>query len=482
VIARRIRFGMAVAWGLALLGAPAAWAGTPGHWTQFTDATASNIDEVSLARTADGVLHAAWSRPTPSNPGSGRDLLDVPISPAGAVGAPGVIASNWATLENPSLVATGGQGLYLFEGGTRTTNADEPLANLALFASTDDGQSWTIYPSDLTKTGAAYGSNVAAALGSDGTPFETWGSSSCLCVHRGIQQSTPNYDFQQGLGDYGYEPGIALDPATGQLVVAWYSNGTGHDGVYAAVVNQATGELGGAQTQMDGTSTLLDGPFSGRTPIAARPGGGLYVAYEAGYPSHTKVLLWRVGSSTSQLIAQSPAEVRSVGLASSPDARLWAFWSARNAAGSPIVYVRRSNSEATDWGATVVVKPPAGAESSWNLVGNSQPDRLDLVGSFSLGTSSTAASWHTQVLPGLTLTASKTHLNTGPTAQKVTFSVLDAGTPLKGAHVHVGSASGTTNAKGKVRLALGPFAHRTHLAADASAPGYVGASTRISVK
>ena len=481
-MARLVSWGCVLVLALALLGSPAAWAGTPGQWTRITDMTASDIDESSLARTADGILHAAWSRPTPTNPGGGRDLLDVPISPSGSVGSPGVVASNWATMANPSLVATGGQGLYLFLGGTRTINPGETVANLALFTSTDGGQTWTLYPSDLTNTGAAYSSNVAAALGSDGTPFETWGSSSCLCVHRGIQQTTPNSDFQQGLGDFGYEPGIALDPSTGQLVVAWYSNGTGHDGVYAGMVDQGTGALSGAQIPMPGTSTLLDGPFGGRTPIAARPGGGLYVAYEGNYPTHTQLLLWRVGSSSSALIAQSSAGVRSVGVAASPTGAMWVFWSARSSSGSPIVYARRSNPQVSSWGATVVVKPPAGAESSWNLVGNSQPDRLDLVGSFSLGTSTTAASWHTQVLPGLSLTASKTQLHTGAKAQKVTFTVLDAGTPVKGAHVHAGSASGHTSASGKVTLSLGPFAHRTHLTAAASDANYVGATVRLSVK
>jgi hypothetical protein len=469
--------------GLALLGAPPALAGTPGHWTRITDMTARNIDEVTLARTSDGVLHAAWSRPTPSNPGGGRDLLTLPISSAGTAGAPVVVASNWATMENPSLVPTGGMGLDLFEGAMRSTNFDETVANLALFTSTDGGQNWALDPLDVTKTGAAYSSNVAAALGSDGTPFETWGSSSCLCVHKGISSATGNTDFQQGLGDFGYEPGIALDPATGQLVVAWYSNGTGHDGVYTAQVDQTTGGLAGPQLPMPGTSDLLDGPFSGRTPIVARPGGGVYVAYEAGYPSHTKVLLWRVGSASSLVLAQNPAEVHSVGVASTPTGRLWVFWTARDHRGRPIVYARRSDPQATVWGTTVAVEPPAGATTSWNLVASGQADLLDLVGSFSLGSSSLAASWHTQVLPGLTLSASRTRLraHTGQ-AQRVTFFVSDAGAPVKGATVRVGSVKGKTNSKGKVKLLLGPFAHRGSRLAAARLSGYVGTGIVLKIR
>ncbi|HWF36645.1 MAG TPA: hypothetical protein VG295_14795 [Solirubrobacteraceae bacterium] len=479
----RTRGVLAIAVVFVLAGGSVARAGTPGHWTRLTDMTASNIDEVSLARTADGVLHAAWTGPTPATPSSGRDVLVSAISPTGGVGTASVVQSDWATMANPSLVASGGNGLYLFLGATRSINPGETISNLALLASSDGGATWSLDPADVTTTGAAYTSDVSAALGVDGTPFVAWGSASCLCVHRGISPATANSDFQQGLGNYGYEAGIALDPSAARPVVAWYSNGTGHNGVYAAPVDPSTGALAGPQMQMPGTADLADGPFSGRTQVLARPGGGVYVAYEGGYPSHTRVLLWRVGDTTSSLLAQNPRQVRSVGVASTPTGRLWIFWSAQSSSGSPIVYARRSNPTASTWGATVVVKPPTGASTSWNLVGNGQASRLDLVGSFSSGASSTAASYHTQLLPGLSLTASPSRLHVRTArAQKVTFSVSDAGSAVSGVKVRVGSASGTTNAKGKVTLKLGPFAHRRQLLVRATQGNYTAASVSLSVK
>jgi len=466
---------------LVLAGASAATAGTPGHWTQVTNLTAHNMDEVSVARTPDGNLHAVWERPTPANPRSGRDLLQRSISPGGAEGTPVVIESNWASIENPAVVATGGSGLDVFVGAIRSTDTSDPIGNLAFASSADGGASWTLDPADVTTTGAASASNVAAALGSDGTPFITWGSSSCLCVHRGTAQ-TPNADFQQGLGDFGYEPGIALDPASGRLVAAWYSNGTGHNGVYAAAVDQASGARIGTPMQMPGTSDLGDGPFNGRAPIVSRAGGGLYVAYEGAYPVHSKVLLWRVGATSSTLLGKSAYGVRSVGVASTPTGRLWVYWTAQSSSGSPIVYARRSNLQATTWGPAIALSPPAGADSSWNLVGNGQAGRLDLLGSFTVGSSS-IGTFHTQVLPGLALSASPTHLNVGAAnPQNDTFLVSDAGSPLAGALVQVGSKHGTTNGNGKVTLALGPFAHKTHLKAKASRSGYVGASLALTVK
>ena len=466
-----------------VIGAPTASAGTVGHWTRITDNTGRITDEVSVARTSSDVLHVAWTRPTPAHLSSGRDLLERSISIKGKVGPPVVVADDWATLANPAIVASGPTALEIFDGATHTTNPGEPNANLSMFTSTDGGASWGQPPPDLTTTGAAAGSDAAAALGAGNTPFVTWGSSSCLCVLRVTTPPATNVDFQQGLGHFGYEPGLAVDRASARAVVAWYSNGTGHKGVYAATIDQSSGARIGSPTRMPGTSNLLNGPFNGRTPIVARPGGGIYVAYEGGYPSQNKVLLWRVAAGHSMLMATRSSGVRSVGLASTPSGRLWVFWSAQSASGKTLVFARRSNPSATAWGRTVDVPAPSGATSSWNLVGDGQTGRLDLLGSFSLHNSNGAATWHTQLLPGLSFVATPTVLPVhAKHAKKVTFVVTDAGSPVSGVHVHVGQVTGTTNGQGKVTLKLGPFAHKTHLQARASLHGYVEATLVLKVK
>ncbi len=466
-----------------LLGVPTASAGTVGRWTRITDPTGGNIDEVSVARTANGVLHVAWTRPTPRHPNSGRDLIVRPISIKGQAGPPVVLASNWATLANPAIVVSGTTGLDVFDGATRSTSPTESIRNLTMFSSTDGGATWGPPSGDLTATGAAAGSDMAAALGAGGTPFVAWGSSSCLCVLRVTTPAAANVNFQQGLGDFGYEPGMAVDRASDEAVVAWYSNGTGRKGVYAAKIDQSSGARVGSPLRMPGTSNLPNGPFSGRTPIAARPGGGVYVAYEGGYPTQSKVLLWRVGTAHSTLMATRSTGVRSIGVASTPSGRLWVFWSGQSASGKTLAFAKRSNTRASAWGKTVDVPAPSGATASWNLVGDGQTGRLDLFGSFSLHNSSSAATWHTQLLPGLSFRAAPNALPVHTRhARKVTFVVTDAGLPVSGAHVRVGKVTGTTNGQGKVTLKLGPFAHRTHLHAKASLHGYVEATLVLKVK
>ena len=66
---------------VAALAAPSAHA---APWARVTTPDGASTDQVGLARTADGVLHLAWHHPTGPNT---VDLLHTVISPAGKVGA-----------------------------------------------------------------------------------------------------------------------------------------------------------------------------------------------------------------------------------------------------------------------------------------------------------------------------------------------------------------------------------------------------------
>ena len=137
-----------------LAGGASAGARSPGSWTQITGTDQGNTSEVSLARTADGVLHVAWSRPDPAHPGSEADLLDRHISAAGKVGPDSVIEAGWVDLQNPALVSIGSDGLDLFVGATRSLKHTETISNLAFLTSSDGGGKWTLQPGDVTSKGA----------------------------------------------------------------------------------------------------------------------------------------------------------------------------------------------------------------------------------------------------------------------------------------------------------------------------------------
>jgi hypothetical protein len=454
----------------ALVAAPPA---TAAGWKQVTASNGSNIDQVGLLRTADGVLHVAWHHRTGPNT---EDLLHTAIAPNGAVGATVPIASGWTGFENPALVAVPG-GIRAFFGAIRSIDPNETNNDLNTALSGDGGASWALQTGSIVPVGGqAYGSPVAATTLPDGTPLQAWAGTLGTWVHAGLSPATPSHDYQAPLGHYGYDTGLASD-AAGQTVMAWYSNATGHLGVFAQGV-AADGSPVGAPANMSSTSNMAVGMI-GRTPIVARRGGGIYVAYATGYPTINRVRLWRVGTSSARLIAAASANnTATATLAAAPDGRLWVAWK-DTIGGKPHVYVRRSNKAATAFGAVVDAGQPKGGASGYRLDASATATALDVFGLFAIGTGSTTATYYRRVLPGLTLTALPSQLRRGA-AKEVSFTVVDAGDPVAHAKVRAGGASGTTNTKGKVALRI-PARTRS-LLATASASGYAPGELRLRVR
>lgn len=460
-----------------LLAAPAAQAGTPGKWTQLGDANLRNIDQVTLARTPDGVLHAVWTIPAPNN----DTLVHSAIQPNGTASAPNVIQTGWAGITPvPDLLATP-SGLSVFFGGIRTINQGETNDNLNLATAGPDGASWSLVPGNIVKGDSAYASDIGAALLTDGTPIQSWGGTgSGVFVHRGLDQNTPNFPVQGQLGGCcGYSPDIGVDTKNGSAFVVWYSNATDKLGVFAQSLDPATGTPTGAPAQMPGSTTLFNGAQESsqmlqRTPVAARAGGGVYVAYPGGYPATTQVRLWRIADSKSAVLATSPGD-HIASIAADSEGRLWVFWVERQ---TTQVFARRSNRTATKFGPAVKVKAPAGQQSAFKIDGDAQAGTLDVVVLFG-DSSGNQAQWHTQFLPGLDLAASPAKIKGGKSTA-VEFTVTDPD-PVKGAKVSAAGKSATTDAKGHATLDLGPT-KKKKLTATVKKTGYSSGSTTLKVK
>jgi hypothetical protein len=440
-------------------------------WRQITAGNGGNTDQVALLRTADDVLHVAWVRHSAPN---SDDLLHTAISAGGNVGATSPIQTGWAGIENPALVSGPG-GIRAFFGGIRTTNFGETNQELNTALSPNGGASWALQIGSVVPGDAqAYGSSVSATSLPDGTPLEAWSGTLGTWVHSGLTPATPNHDYEGPLGHYGYDVGIASDPG-GNAMIAWYSNATGHLGVWAQGVAHDGSPLGSA-TNMPATSNMAIGMI-GRTPIVARAGGGFYVGYATGYPALNTIRLWRVGGPTKVIAKAGRIGNSTVTLAGDPSGRLWIAWT-NTVGSSPHVFVRRSNRSSRIFGAVVDAGRARNGSSIYKLDASATRSALDLFANTSIGVSSTTSTWYTRVLPGLTLVATPARLHRGK-ATKVTFRVLDAGDPVAGARVRVGSQAGTTNAKGRVTLSI--VGRSASVAARASAKGYVGAAARVRV-
>jgi hypothetical protein len=131
------------------------------------------------------------------------------------------------------------------------------------------------------------------------------------------------------------------------------------------------------------------------------------------------------------------------------------------------LFATRSNKAATRFGPRVRIKPPGGTSAVWKLKGEGTRGRLDLLAAVSTGSS--LATWHTQVLPPLSMGAKKR-------ATSVTFTVSDAGDPVSGAAVTYAGKTLATNAEGQ---ATAPLATRKTKATVGKA-GYHGASVSVT--
>ncbi|MDQ3981630.1 MAG: hypothetical protein M3271_02995 [Actinomycetota bacterium] len=471
-----------------LVAAPSASGGTPGRWTKIGNPSA-NFAQPGLARTSDGTLHAVWVRSTPSN-AAADDLVHTAIAPDGTVGSTDVAQSGWASMwPVPDLIPTSDGGLRAFWGGIRSTSSGETNTNISTASAPAAGSPWTLQSGDVSEGAGGSASSIGAALAADGTPLIAWATSGGGFVHRGLDPSTPNFEFDTpGNGCCAYDPGLVTDHATGEMWVAWYSNQTGAEGVWVQEIDPASGQAVGAPTRMPGSFTMYNGAEESsqeiqRTPVAAREGGGVYVAYSSGYPATLRILLWKVGTSTPLVIARHGSnELSDPTVAADPNGRLWVAWSQRNAAGETVTFARRSNPAGTRFGATVRAQPPDLGDCNflYTLTADAQSGLLDVVGNFADGCSGgRVAFWHTQMRPGLTLTANP---RTFTRKAKVVFTVTDAGEPVQGARIAVAGKSATTDAAGKAEISLGPYSSPRRLAAKATRAGYRPASATLRVR
>ena len=396
-------------------------------------------DQVSLARTSDGVLHVGWFH-------AGYDVFQTPVSAAGGVGAAVPIVSGWASAGNPVLVAQGA-ALTAFWPGSPTLVTGDPQAGIDMATSADGGRTWAVGPRAISSDGFA---SSPAAVAAAGTFLQAFYTGSETVVHAGLDPAV------RAAGGYGGGTNQALAAsAAGEAMVAWCTTG----GVFVQAVTAATGAPAGPASNMPATGYC---DAAARTQLVARVRGGFVVA--APDATRRKVLVWPVGSGSAVTLAGGSSFKQQVALAATPDGRLWAGWQDSDTAKAVF---RRSNKTATKWGAAVPVTLPPGRIFQLNL--DARLDRVDAVirteseaGIVGLATD--------QIRPGLTLVAS------GGTRQS--FRVLDAGDPIAGARIKVAGRSLTTNAKGRATADLKPGRYT----ATASKRGYVNATTRVRAR
>jgi hypothetical protein len=430
-------------------------AGSPGTWTRVTDTGGQNIDEVGLARTADGVLHVVWPKRSGKHAG---EIWHTPVSRIGRVGTATAATARWDAVDNPDLVVLPNGSLRLFFAGLGTTFAQGGIQSASAPAS---GAPWTPQGSRVSASVGA-GGPVGATTLSDGTPIFTWASGTDLFVHVGLSSGSPDLDLGPSPRCCFYLPNVERDRASGQVVIAFHSLVSGEPGIFVQTIRPALGQRRLVPSSLTKGNFL---PPDQRTPLVARSAGGIYVAFCKGYPTCRSVRLWKVGSAK-PLTEATGGTIEDVNASPGPAGRIWVMWQDR---ATKRVFARRSNRAATRFGPLTVIKPPPGTTSIWKVDGEGSRGTLDLLVSISTS-GSLATTWHTQVRPRLSLRCKGGKI--------VACTVTDAGDPVAGAKVKIGSKKLVSNSHGKVAANVPPGL----LTVVAAKGGYKGASARVRSK
>jgi hypothetical protein len=375
----------------AAISLSAASAARAADWERITSASSgTRSGEVSLLRTAEGTLHVAWVSSTASY----RHRLDHrPIAPDGSVGTRATITEDWLEMSDPALTA-GPDGLRVLFGGLHTAHPDEINTELNTAVSVDGGFTWGLQDGSIVHSGTdATDAPVGAAAQADGVPLAAWASDRGTWTHRGLDPTAGLLNLQAPLGGEGTRPGVASVGA--RTVVAWYSDGT-ERGVYAQEM-LPTGLPAGAAMRMPGTEGTRSA-MPGRTPVAARVGGKVFVVYATGSGSTRRIMLWSVGSSSARTIARaSRGAVAAV--AADAAGRLWVAWTTRSD-GRDRVMARRSDAKATRFGDVVDAgRPPSGSVARTLDISAAGGD-LDVLAGYSARDSTRASTWYTRVQAG----------------------------------------------------------------------------------
>ncbi len=393
-----------------------------------------------MARTKDGVLHVLWRKQ--ALPGQ-EEVRHTPISTTGAVGATTTATNGFASVGNPAVVVMPDGSMRIFFAGLTGSAGGRNGVQSAIASAGAEASPWTLTGARVSSTQSAVPDGVGAAVKPDGTPAFTYAYSFVVGYHTGLDSSQSDLDLLPENKCCGYVPNVVFE-ANGNGYVAWYSNVEGEVGTY---VQQVTPTLGTKELVPESSTDGKAIAPSQRTPIVARPGGGVYVAYCSGYPTCTRVLVWKVGTTTPIEIATGE-DIEAVTMSSTPDGRLWVLW---EDAAATSLYASRTDETGTEPGAPVPFAAPVGTDTVWKLTGDATDDSLDVLASVTVKTATATelATWHSSVLPGLAVAVKSSK-------GKAVYTVTDAGEPVSGVKITAGKKTLTTDKAGKATGAKAP--------------------------
>ncbi|GAA1911373.1 hypothetical protein [Nocardioides hwasunensis] len=420
-----------------------------GGWTKVSTGPVDTLSEITLQRTADGVLHAVYQQDV----GTDAAYEHSTLATSGKVTGHSNVLGTWgALIDNPVLMTTAAGGLRLMFSGLQDTNTANFFSHGYAYDTVSDasGTAWSLQPHALTKFGAAYsGYGNGATTLANGTPVTAGTLNSDIAVRVGAIETTDQGVVSAAADDAVYTAsGCCLYDTTlvnsGDTVwMAWYANGSTADnnGIFVRQVYPTAGPVLKAPGSSTGTDSLA---ADQRVAMVARPhGGGVVVAYKTGYPTTKSIALWSVGAPKASSVPGTK-NARLVSLSSGATGRLWLAWTTD----ADQAYALRTSPSGFVPGAVQAIKAPTGSSDLWSIAVDASLDQ----GTVLVNDVSSQSVFSRIVNPGLTLKA-KGRAKAGK-ASKVTVTVTDAGSGVGGVKVKGGGDSCTTKGSGKCTLTI----------------------------
>jgi hypothetical protein len=471
---------------LTALGESAAQAKTHASpWIQLSSGYGVGASNQPRVVRWQGKLLVTWSQEITGN--LSYALKTRTLLPTAKVAGPASTAATWSSItDDPAPFLLGGVPTIAF-GGLRSLDTTDAYSGEMAYVQAPDASTWTLGSGSLTYSRSAYGDYGFGAI-DDGTgqvlTAGVYSSSDHLTVHHGIDPAapatTPDIDLA-GTGGDAQNANVARDLVTGTSYALWYSSASDgtQQGIRAAQIwptqsapmppaPLSTVTFEGAKNSIN---TLQD------VGVVGRIGGGVWAVYPSGYPESHQVVLWKVGTSQ-KLTIHTAGDAQYPGIAVGPGGRLWVYW----IEGS-VVHAVRTNPSVTKWGVVRTLDSPhADGESPTHTAGDGTLGPLDAVLTVAnkplvKGGNPASQIFSTRILEGLRVGVSPAKISY-KTGGNVTVTVTDAGVPVPGATVKIGSKTATTNLVGKAVIAWPALSTKgTHIVTASETGWWPGTSS-----
>ena len=435
-------------------------------WTKLSTGANINISTPPVVTRFGGHLVVGW------NQGVGAINSRLIGSSGSVIGPIGSVVSGWYDIDDdPTVAVVGGKPVVAWSGA-RSDDSTDPYNDPIISAGSSNALSWMLNAGSLSQSPTGTGSS-GIGLVDDGTgqpvTVYTAGDTDHLAIHHGVDPSVPAAvpDSTTGILGETLDMAVARDAKSGKVYATYYSalsgatQGVHGIEVYPAISGPSNAapysvyKYGGSRTSNDPGQNLA---------IAAPTGGGVWVAYAAGYYKTSALVLWNLETGRTLVMKRPTADIQYVTLSASVGGRLWVSW-----VQGTKVYATRTNPSVTKFGVVRVVSSPSIVGSApTRTAGDGALGPLDLVintigkGDKDAKGNLLTEMYSARLLEGLAVAVSPARV-AYTRGGVVTVTVTDAGVPVVGAAVKLGSTVKYTNSDGKVTYAIARHAAKgTH--------------------